>query len=41
LEQVGDHPLLRTRIGSWFRFDQIEAAMAYEGIAGSKAVFHP
>jgi NADPH2:quinone reductase len=41
LEQVGDHPLLRTCIGSRFRFDQIETAMAYEGIAGSKAVFQP
>jgi NADPH2:quinone reductase len=41
LEQVCDHPLLRTRIGARFRLDQIEAAMAYNGRGGSKAILEP
>ena len=41
LEQIGDHPLLRTRAGLRFGFEQIEAAMAYDGVAGSKAIVEP
>ncbi|WP_375382131.1 alcohol dehydrogenase catalytic domain-containing protein [uncultured Sphingomonas sp.] len=41
LEHLGDHPLLRTRVGSRFRIEQIEAAMAFSGIAGSKAIIEP
>lgn len=38
LEQICDHPLLRTQVGARFRLDQVEAAMAYDGWNGSKAV---
>ncbi|WP_429298394.1 zinc-binding dehydrogenase [Paraburkholderia sp. GAS199] len=38
LEQVIDDPLYRTRIGKTFAFEQIEAAMAYEGAGGTKAI---
>ena len=41
LQACVDDPLFDTRIGQEFRFDQFEAAMAYEAIPGAKAVFVP
>jgi NADPH:quinone reductase-like Zn-dependent oxidoreductase len=38
LEGVIDDPVFTTRIGKTFRYDQIEMAMAYEALAGAKAV---
>ncbi|RFU49717.1 alcohol dehydrogenase catalytic domain-containing protein [Paraburkholderia sp. DHOC27] len=38
LEKVIDDPLFRTRVGATFAYEQIEAAMAYEGAGGVKAV---
>jgi NADPH:quinone reductase-like Zn-dependent oxidoreductase len=40
LEAVIDEPLFRTRIGETFRFEQIEAALAYEGRGGAKAILN-
>jgi hypothetical protein len=31
-------PLFRTRIGATFAYEQIEAAMAYDGRSGTKAI---
>ncbi len=36
-----DDPLLKTRIGREFRFDQIDEAMAYEAKPGARAVLVP
>ncbi len=41
LSGVIDEPPFRTRIGGVFGFNQIEAAMSYECIAGTKAVLSP
>jgi NADPH:quinone reductase len=38
LEPLIDDPLYRTRIGQTFVYEQIEAAMAYEGRGGAKAI---
>jgi NADPH:quinone reductase-like Zn-dependent oxidoreductase len=38
LEVVIDDPMFTTRIGEKFGYDQIEQAMAYEGLDGAKAV---
>lgn len=38
LEAVIDDPMLTTRVGKTFRFDQIDQAMAFESRDGSKAV---
>lgn len=39
LEAIIDDPMLTTRIGQEFGYDQIEQAMAYESREGAKAVF--
>jgi NADPH2:quinone reductase len=41
LSGVIDEPPFRTRIGRVFGFDQIDAAMSYERVAGGKAVLSP
>jgi NADPH:quinone reductase len=41
LETVIDDPMFRTRIGDTFGYAQIDAAMAYEGAGGAKAVLVP
>jgi len=41
LEHIGDHPLLRTRVGPRFRLGEISAAMAYHGSDGLKAIITP
>jgi NADPH2:quinone reductase len=38
IEGLIDDPLFRTRIGKEFRFEEIDEAMAYEGISGQRAV---
>jgi NADPH:quinone reductase len=38
LEGVIDDPMFTTRIGKTFSYDQIDLAMAYESLNGSKAV---
>ncbi|WP_343676851.1 zinc-binding dehydrogenase [Paraburkholderia heleia] len=38
LESMIDDPLYRTRIGETFAYEQIEAAMAYGGQGGTKAI---
>jgi NADPH2:quinone reductase len=41
LHRVIDHPFFRTRVGATFGFDDIDAAMAYEGVGGRKALLRP
>ena len=41
LSGVIDEPPFRTRIGRVFGFDQIDAAMSYERVAGAKAALSP
>ena len=41
IETLIDDPLLKTRIGREFRFDQIDEAMAYETEPGARAVLVP
>jgi NADPH:quinone reductase-like Zn-dependent oxidoreductase len=38
LERVIDDPLFRTRIGKTFPYTEVEAAMAYEDMKGTKAI---
>ena len=38
IEGLIDDPLFRTRIGRQFRFDQVDEAMAYEPVSGSRAI---
>jgi len=41
LERLIDDPLFRTRLGKTFAYGDIEAAMAYEGTQGAKAILTP
>ena len=41
IESFIDDPLLQTRIGRTFRLDEIDQAMAYEGVPGARAVLVP
>jgi NADPH:quinone reductase len=41
LEQQAHDPLFTTRVGRTFSFEDIDAAMAYEGRSGAKAVLVP